>query len=311
MQLRQLAAKTYAIESEFASLGVYLLDERDCLLIDSGHTSAHAREVLQILDEKGWAVHTIFNTHAHADHCGGNRLIQEHTCCQVYATAIEAAFIENPLLLPYSTYTAYPPKLLRGKFFMPQASRVTQRVEAGPVFIREARFEAVPLAGHSPGQMGLITPDGVLFAGDSLVSPQILKTFPCVFLVDAAQQFLTLDRLTAGNYKSIYLSHGGLAEDALLVITANYDILTNNLRAMDDIIQVPRSLEGVIGEFTSRQGVKINRNHYFRLSKTVSSMLAYLVNQGQASIIMQDNIPHYRSRGKKRLSPEEKPQLPR
>jgi len=298
VQLRHLAGKTYAIESKFASLGVYLLDDRCCLLIDSGQSAAQAREVLRIFHEQDWEVHAIFNTHGHADHCGGNRFLQENTGCQIYATAIEAAFIENPLLLPYAVYSAFPPKLLMGKFFMPQPSRVTHRVEAGSIFIKGSRFEAVALSGHSLGQMGLITPDGVFFTGDSLISPQILQALPCVFLADVDQQLSTLKRISSGSYKSLYLSHGGLAENAQYTISLNYEILMNNLITVENIIQVPQSLEGVVSEFATRQGFEANRNHYFRLSNAISAILAYLVNQGQASMIMQGNIPHYYHRNK-------------
>ncbi len=299
MKLRQLAGRTYAIESDFASLGIYRLDQQNCLLIDSGHSAAHARETLRILEEQGWAVGAIFNTHGHADHCGGNHWLQEKTGCDIYASRIEAAFIENPLLLPYSTYSAYPPKLLMGKFFMPQPSRVTRIVEPGPLLINNTSFEALPLTGHSLGQMGLITPDGVLFAGDSLVSEQILEALPFVFLADVARQIITLQRLKDSSYKHIYLSHGGLSQDAAPIIKANYNTLTDTLAQIEDIIRRPHSLEGVISRFTSRLGSVLNRNHYFRLSNAISAILAYMVNQGQVSITMENNIPHYCVSGKK------------
>lgn len=296
MKLQQLADRTYTIEGDFASLGIYLLDKHDCLLIDSGHSPAHAREILRILEGQGWTVHAIFNTHGHADHCGGNHWLQGSTGCGIYAAPIEAAFIANPLLLPYATYSAYPPKLLMGKFFMPQPSRVTQMVEAGPLSIQGIGFEVVPLEGHSLGQMGLITPDGVLFAGDSLISHQILATLPFVFLADVARQLTTLERLKAGGYKLLCLSHGGLASDNVATIKLNQDILLSNIDLIETIITEPHSLEGILKQFTFRQGSTINRNHYFRLSNAVSAILAYLVNLGQAAMVIQDNIPHYCTR---------------
>lgn len=296
MQLRQIADRTYAIESDFASLGIFLLNDRDCLLIDSGHSAAHAREVLRILEGQSWSVHAIFNTHGHADHCGGNRGLQESTGCEIYATPIEAAFIENPLLLPYSTYSAYPPKLLMGKFFMPQASRVTHMVESGPLSIKGSDFVVVPLEGHSLGQMGLTTPDGVLFAGDSLVSQQILEALPFVFLADVARQFATLEMLKSGGYEHLYLSHGGLTRDSLATIKSNHTILLKNIALVESIITKPHSLEGILKQFIIQQNSTINRNHYFRLSNAVCGILAYLVNQGKAAMIIQDNIPHYHTK---------------
>jgi glyoxylase-like metal-dependent hydrolase (beta-lactamase superfamily II) len=296
MRLQQLAERTYAVESDFASLGIYLLDKKHCLLIDSGHSAAQAREILRILDEQGWVAHAILNTHSHADHCGGNRWLQDSAGCDIYATPLEAAFIENPVLLPYSTYSAYPPKLLMGKFFMPQPSKVTRKIEEGPLIIKDIIFQVLPLPGHSLGQVGLITPDGILFAGDSLVSEQILGTLPFVFLCDVAGQLSALDNLHTEGYQYLYLSHGGLAEDNTATINLNRNVLMKNIALVEKIITHPHSLESVVSQFTIHQRVTVNRNHYFRLSNTIASILAYLVNQGRAAIVMLENTPHYRTR---------------
>ena len=37
----------------------------------------------------------ILNTHSHADHVGGNRVIQDRTGCKVYCPGIDRAFAEN------------------------------------------------------------------------------------------------------------------------------------------------------------------------------------------------------------------------
>lgn len=44
-----------------------------------------AAPILQALNEKGWTLTHIFNTHHHFDHAGGNTEIKEKTGCTIYA----------------------------------------------------------------------------------------------------------------------------------------------------------------------------------------------------------------------------------
>lgn len=300
MQLRHLKGKTYAIENKDSSIGfsdanvgLYLFDDQSCLLVDSGASPASAQKLLQLLKEKGWTVYAILNTHAHADHCGGNHHIQEKTQCRIYASAIEAAFINNPVLIPYTMYSASPPKLLTGKFFMPQASRVSHIIKPGRRQIKGKHFVLLDLTGHSPGQLGIITPDRVLFAGDSLISQEILTDNPFLYLADAGKQTASLELLKTANCEQLYLAHGGRTQDVAGVLKTNEDLLKAIVHDIKDIIAQPRSLEAVIREVIGLRGLQINRNHYFRLGNSISAFLSYLCNQGQVIFYVDNNCLLY------------------
>ncbi len=301
MNLRQLKGSSYVIEnnsssglSDSASLGIYLFDDQSCLLVDSGANLASAQKILHLLEASGWTVYAIFNTHAHADHCGGNHHIQESTQCRIYASAFEAAFINNPVLIPYAMYSADPPKLLTGKFFMPQASRVSHIIKPGKRQIKGKRFELLDLAGHSPGHLGIMTPDRVLFVGDCLISQEILTANPFLYLADPAKQFASLELLKTANRGQLYLAHGGVAQDTAGVLKANEEMLKAIVHNIKSIITKPRSLEAIIQEIIGLHGLQVNRNHFFRLRNSISAFLSYLCNQGQARFYVDNNRLLYR-----------------
>ncbi|MDD2619928.1 MAG: MBL fold metallo-hydrolase [Syntrophomonadaceae bacterium] len=296
MDLRHLSGNTYAIESNNTSLGLYVFKDGRCLLIDSGANQNQAQELLQILDSKGWSVYAICNTHAHADHCGGNHYIQEKSHCRIYASELEAAFINNPILTPYAMYSAYPLKLLTAKFLMPQASRVSHIIKAGPVRINAKRFIVLDLAGHSLGQMGIITPDGVLFAGDALIAPEILTDNPFLYLAHPDKQNGTIETIKAARFIKLYLSHGGLIADVSAVLKANEEMFITVVNSIKEMIKEPRSPEAIIVEVINRQGLQVNRNHYFRLECSVMAFLAYLCDSGQAKIYVENNLLRYCAR---------------
>ena len=121
-------------------------------LIDSGNDRDAGKKVLKILERNGWPLLGILATHAHADHIGGCRYLQDRTGCKVFAHGVESAFAAYPILEPAFLYGGYPPKDLRRKFLVAQESRVSPLSD--PDFPGE--IQAVPLPGLGRAQHVLI-----------------------------------------------------------------------------------------------------------------------------------------------------------
>ncbi len=288
MQLKHIKGSTYALESNSSAIGLYLFKDGSCLLIDSGPNQTRAAEVLHILKESGWLVWGIFNTHAHADHCGGNQHIQKHSHCPILASDIEAVFINHPLLTPYSIYSAHPIKLLTGKFLMPDPSRVSNLARPGTEIINGVEFLVLDLAGHSLGHIGIMTPDQVVFVGDSLISQDELELNPFLYLADLGQQFRTLETLRDKSHLPFYLSHGGLIDNMPEIINVNYEMLSDIMLMLKDILRKPLTREEIMREAIARKGLQVNRNHYFRLWASLSAFLSYMCDQGQAVVYIEE-----------------------
>jgi glyoxylase-like metal-dependent hydrolase (beta-lactamase superfamily II) len=73
----QIAGNTYCFNYP-SLIGVYFFESGSCLLIDTGAGKGQALAVLKDLDKRKITVHSIFNTHHHADHCTGNQVIQNN-----------------------------------------------------------------------------------------------------------------------------------------------------------------------------------------------------------------------------------------
>jgi hydroxyacylglutathione hydrolase len=69
-----------------------LIDNYSYLLRDpaTGKTAvvdpSEAEPILKVLEQKGWGLDYIFNTHHHFDHIGGNQEIKAHTHCKIIAS---------------------------------------------------------------------------------------------------------------------------------------------------------------------------------------------------------------------------------
>ena len=96
-ELEQAGEKSYYINCP-AKIGIDLTENKTAWLIDSGNDKEAGKKAGRILEEKGWQLAGILNTHSNADHIGGNQYLQKKTGCRVYSGGIEKAFTEHPVL---------------------------------------------------------------------------------------------------------------------------------------------------------------------------------------------------------------------
>ena len=97
MELVKVGEKTYYIRNA-TNIGIYKIDKTQVYLIDTGNDKDAGKKILKIVEEQGWKVKGIINTHSNADHIGGNKVIQDRTNCEILAYNIEKSFTESPIL---------------------------------------------------------------------------------------------------------------------------------------------------------------------------------------------------------------------
>ena len=123
MELVKVGKKTYYIKNA-TNIGIYKVDESDVYIIDTGNDKNAGKKILKIIDEQGWNIKGVINTHSNADHIGGNKVIQDRTNCYVLANNIEKCFTEFPILEPSFIYGGYPFESIRNKFLLAKESVV-------------------------------------------------------------------------------------------------------------------------------------------------------------------------------------------
>ena len=240
----------------------------------------------QILDANGWHLTAVYNTHANADHIGGNKYLHGQTGCKIYAPGIDCAVTRYPVLEPAFLYGGYPCKDLRHKFLMAQESPAE---DLTPEVLPEG-FEIIKLPGHFFDMVGYRTPDDVVFLADCLSSREILDKYGIVFIYDVAAYLKTLEMVKTLKAKMFVPAHTAAAEDIAPLAQYNIDKVHEAAAKILELCAEPICFEQLLQKLFAAYGLVMNFEQYVLVTSTVRSYLAWLKDSGRANVIFDNNL---------------------
>ena len=283
-ELIQAGAKSYYINCP-SKIGVYVADDKNVYLIDSGNDKDAGKKVRKILDGQGWQLKGILNTHSHADHIGGNRYLQEQTGCKVYSGGIEAAFTEFPILEPTFLYGGWPGKDLRHKFLMAADSNVSDFTDED--FPKEV--EVIPLPGHSFDMVGFRTPDDTVFLADCVSSKETLEKYAVSFIYDLGAYLDTLAAVETMKAAMFIPAHAPAGNDMSELIRVNRDKVYEIKDVLYDICEKECRFEEILQKVFSHYGLAMSMEQYVLVGSTVRSYLSWMKEREELEIVIKDN----------------------
>ena len=96
MELLHVLGNTYAAAAATALLPVYKLNDREVVLIDTGYAKLDRAALTNLIDGQGWRLRAVLCSHAHFDHTGNVRYLQEKYGAEAAISLIEAGISVNP-----------------------------------------------------------------------------------------------------------------------------------------------------------------------------------------------------------------------
>ncbi len=284
-ELNQVGEKSYYVNCP-AKIGIYQVNDKEVYLIDSGNDKDAAKKVHKILDEKGWDLLGILNTHSNADHIGGNQYLQQKTGCKIFSGGIEKAFTEYPVLEPSFLYGGYPCKDLRHKFLLAASSEVTDFSDES--FPKEV--EIIPLKGHFFDMVGFKTPDDTVFLADCLSSKETLDKYQIGFIYDVAEYLKTLETVKSIKAKIFVPAHAPVTDDIAGLADVNIAKVHEIADKILWICNEPLCFENILQRLFSDYGLTMNFEQYVLVGSTVRSYLSWLKDNGKISAFFEDNM---------------------
>lgn len=276
------------------------------ILIDSTVEAEAVKKVIKALAQaepefpslkEAGKVSVVINTHAHADHCGGNAWLQKQFQSVVYASAGEAPYIEAPEIEPHYLYSANAPKPFWNKFFCASSSHVNEIIdfktagqkqapavgESKELMVDGIKLYAVRLPGHSPEMIGVITESGYFYCGDLLFTPQILAKHPLLFLHDPASYMASLEWAMEAEFNGVILTHGGFCEDMPSLVSATMNQLKLNAQTIESVMNSPMTDAQIHIEVAKVLSLEENLGGWHLNHGVIRSYLGQGLNEGRFS----------------------------
>jgi glyoxylase-like metal-dependent hydrolase (beta-lactamase superfamily II) len=173
---------------------VFLIIDKKIALIDTGAGTGN------LIDEirKKSRIDLIINTHAHLDHCGGNKFFK----CKVLVHESDAAEMRSGEF--YGTCS------MAGKKIPLKVDEVLK--EGDKIDLGEHIFEVIHTPGHTPGSICLYERDKkILISGDTLFSD---GSFGRADLGGNFEELInSLERLSKLDFNLLLPGHGNIAKN--------------------------------------------------------------------------------------------------
>lgn len=282
-ELLSLAERVWVVPGG-VNIGVLANAAGQFVLVDTGLNDSAAKKALKaVREELGGEVVAILTTHGHADHFGGNATVVKRTGAAVHAPAFDEAVLKYPLLQPALLYGgADPIDTMRGRFMLADASPVDVIVQPGPHEVAGIAVEAIPLFGHSPGQLGYLVGD-VFFCADVVLPASVLEKYRIPYLFSLTDHLQSLDHAATIPHRVAVAGHGAILEEGDLakLIGENRALADRVLDATLELTATPQTATHVLQGLLQRFGAPVaDAPSYFLLQPTAFAFLSHLHRQG-------------------------------
>jgi glyoxylase-like metal-dependent hydrolase (beta-lactamase superfamily II) len=274
-------------------------DDGGALLVDTGQDKTYGRDLRRACEGLQLEPRHIINTHAHADHFGGNAyLLRQFPDLTVHAPELERELMASPYLEPvYLFHGAAPPRELTGKWTQAEASPVHATLQPGHHSLAGVELEVLNTSGHAHRHCSILV-DGVLLAADALLGPALLERYPLPFGQDIARQLASAQLLAARGTEAppaiTVPGHGEPSSDLALLAGQNITAIERVATVISGIVSEgpPEGLgtELVLARTCHELGVELTDLVRYHLNFcTVSAYLSWLRQQASIDLRLHGN----------------------
>ncbi len=287
MEMLHVLGNTYAAVGSTALLPIYKLNERDIVLIDTGYAKLDRAGLVNLLDGSGLVPKYVLCSHAHFDHTGNVRYLQERYGAKAILSLIEAGISVNP-----DSYRANYVALTYGKsreLFLEEcftADRVLRETDTS-LELDGRTFGILPLPGHSAGHLGFVTPDGAAYVGDCLISQSEIDGAKLPTSMFIARDLESKAYLKTTDYPVYILAHKEVVRWEALegLIDRNIGFIQSKRAELLEVLEDGMTFSEWIGAFCQRENVRTHNELKFSIvERNFSNFVSWLTDSGAVMV---------------------------
>lgn len=299
MELRHVYGNTYAAVGATALMPVYKLTDTDIVLMDTGYARLDRSALTNLIEGNGFRLRGIICSHAHFDHTGNVRYLQQRYGCQAAAQIIEAGISVNP-----DAYRANYVALTYGKsreYLLEECfpADVIIPADAGHLDFCGARFGILQLPGHSAGHIGVVTPDGVAYLGDCLIDEEQIAAAKLPTSMFIARDLESKESLRNLRRPAYIIAHKQVLTDIGPLIDRNIAFIHDKGRELLEDLEDGMSFDQWIYAFCQRENVRTRNEFKFSIvERNFANFVDWLTDEGKVEVRREFCAKHYFHREK-------------
>lgn len=294
MELQHLCGGTYILDGKTALIPLYRINDTDIILLDTGLAHGDREDLSALLEANHFCVRGIICTHAHYDHTGNARFLQQKYHCLVAMPEWEAgiaaspeAFRANYHSFSYGQCRAFfEEEWVKADVLIPQ--------DANNFTFCAINFSIIPLFGHTVGQIGVVTPDNVAYLADSVIDAETLAHFKLPTMMDVAQDIATKNTLQALNCNAYILAHKKVVTDLGMQIEANLAHIGRTEAEMVGCLRGGMSKSEWLAAFSLAKEIHTKKEFNIGvLNRNFIDFVDYLCDFGRVKCEVTDSVARY------------------
>ena len=293
MDLLKIKGNTFFIDAP-TNIGIFSFRNKNCLIIDTGINNTQAHKILEVIETAGLHPKFIFNTHSHPDHCAGNRVFRDnYPGIIIHASHGTKLFMENPDVYATGLFAAKAPGTI---FRTSHPHSADIEVADGPCKIGEEKFNIFKLNGHAPDQLGIMTPDHVLFCGDAVFSKDTIAKYRIPYIHDAAAYLASLAMLKQIPAEAYMIGHScpPMEQDKFTdLVNINIQNLNDCSDLIIDLCAQPQTKESLLENLISLFDIEVDELQYMLDFASISALVSMLLDSGQLKVEIQNGRMYF------------------
>ena len=282
MELRHVLGRTWVAEASTALLPIYRVTDADMILIDTGYAKLDRAGLTALIEDNGFHLRGIICSHAHFDHSGNVRYLQQRCGAKAAAHIIEAGISVNP-----DAYRANYVALTYGKsreIFLEECFVADTIIGPEDDFLDfcGVRFGILQLPGHSAGHIGVVTPDNVAYVGDCLIDQQQIDSAKLPTSMFIARDLQSKEFLRRTKYDAYILAHKSVVTDIAPLVDSNTAFIHRKAEELLNDLTDGMTFAQWISTFCQRENIRTKNELKFSIiERNFSNFVDWLTDEGR------------------------------
>ena len=155
-------------------------------------------------------------------------------------------------------------------------------------------FKIIPLPGHAQEHTGFVTPDGVAYLGDTILSRDILYAVRFPFCTFCKEDLASKAAVRDLNFDCYIAAHNCVCSSIRELAQENIDNLNAKLDMIQQLTGSYITLEGLTARVMEYTGADMNAlRKVLRMKRNIQVFVDYLYNEGRLDIRAKDGYIEY------------------